>query len=85
MGGGETPFSCRISTTTLQLEPPLPPLPPNLGLGVLLLVRSCSAAARTEALLLPESPPLPLLSTLLKSVGSGSISGFRTCSGLGCR
>ena len=81
MGGGETPFSCRISTTTLQLEPP--PMPPNLGLGVLLLVRSCRAAARTEALLLPESP-LPLLSTLLQS-GSGSISGFRTCSGLGCR
>ena len=84
MGGGETPFSCLISTTTLQLEPP--PLPPNLGLGVRLLVRSCRAAARTEALRLPESPlPLPLLSTLLQSVGSGSISGFRTCSGLGCR
>ena len=82
MGGGETPFSCRISTTTLQLEPPLPP---NLGLGVRLLVRSCRAAARTEALRLLESPPLPLLSTLLQSVGSGSISGFRTCSGLGCR
>ena len=82
MGGGETPFSCLISTTTLQLEPPLPP---NLGLGVRLLVRSCRAAARTEALLLLESPPLPLLSTLLQSVGSGSISGFRTCSGLGCR
>ena len=82
MGGGETPFSCLISTTTLQLEPPLPP---NLGLGVRLLVRSCRAAARTEALRLPESPPLPLLSTLLQSVGSGSISGFRTCSGLGCR